>query len=63
MATGPQIEKLDLPVCAPPRREKVDDLLDTTERAYLVDALSKTRESCVEAAKLAGLSLKPSNER
>ncbi|HJT23437.1 MAG TPA: sigma 54-interacting transcriptional regulator [bacterium] len=57
LATGPQIEKLDLPIEAP-KKEKLDDLLDLTEKTYLVDALTKSRGSLTETAKLGGLSLK-----
>jgi len=57
LASGPQVEKLDIPVCAP-ATEKLDDLLNNTEKAYLVDALTKTRGRLAETAKLSGLSLK-----
>lgn len=57
MATGPQIEKLDIPVC-PPNTEKLEDLLATTEQAYLVDVLSKTHGQLQETVKRTGLSLK-----
>ncbi len=57
MASGPQVERLDLPICAP-AAQKLDDLLDTTEKAYLVDLLTKTRGHLQEGARLSGLSLK-----
>ena len=58
MATGPhQIEKLDVEI-APSSGEKLDQLLDTTERGYLVDALAKTKGKLRDAALLSGLSLK-----
>jgi len=57
MASGPQIDRLDLPIYAP-THEKLDDLLDNTEKAYLVDILSKTRGVLSQTAKLSGLSLK-----
>jgi PAS domain S-box-containing protein len=57
LATGPQIEKLDVPIEAP-KTEKLDDLLDLTEKTYLVDTLTKTRGGLNETAKLSGLSLK-----
>jgi DNA-binding NtrC family response regulator len=57
MAAGPQIEKLDVGI-VPCVGEKLDDLLDTTERGYLVDALAKTKGKLQDAALLAGLSQK-----
>lgn len=57
MATGPQIMKLDVNV-APPSAEKLEVLLDSTERGYLVDALAKTKGKLCDAARLAGLSQK-----
>jgi DNA-binding NtrC family response regulator len=57
MATGPQIEKLDVEI-APSSWEKLDQLLDTTERGYLVDALAKTKGKLRDASLLSGLSLK-----
>ncbi len=57
LATGPQVERLDLPVTAP-KTEKLDDLLSITEKAYLVDALTKTRGRLMETAKQSGLNLK-----
>jgi len=58
MAQGPVIEKLDVAVCAPPPAEKLDNLLNNTEKAYLVDTLAKCRGRVAEAARQAGLSLK-----
>jgi sigma-54 dependent transcriptional regulator, acetoin dehydrogenase operon transcriptional activator AcoR len=57
MATGPVVEKLDLSICAP-KNENLEDLLENTEKAYLVDALTKTRGRLAETAKLSRLSLK-----
>lgn len=57
LATGSQIEKLDLPIEVP-KKEKLDDLLDLTEKTYLVDVLTKARGGLAETAKLSGLSLK-----
>ncbi len=57
MATGPQIAKLDVGIVSP-SGEKLDQLLDTTERGYLVDALAKTKGKLQDAACLSGLSLK-----
>jgi len=57
LATGPQVGKLDLPIEVP-KKEKLDDLLDTTEKAYLVDVLSKTHGNPGETAQLSGLNLK-----
>jgi DNA-binding NtrC family response regulator len=57
MATGTQIDRLDLPVCAP-TVEKLEDLLGNTEKAYLVDALTKSRGVLAHTAQLSGLSLK-----
>lgn len=57
MATGPVVEKLDLSICAP-KNENLEDLLEITEKAYLVDALTKTRGSLAETAKFSQLSLK-----
>ncbi|HTC21275.1 MAG TPA: sigma 54-interacting transcriptional regulator [bacterium] len=57
MASGAQIDHLDLPICAP-TVEKLDDLMDNTEKAYLVDALTKTRGALAQTAKHSGLSLK-----
>jgi len=57
LATGPLVEKLDVDVCAP-KAERLDDLLNNTEKSYLVDILSKTRGKLTESAKQADLSLK-----
>lgn len=57
MAQGNLIERLDLPIDAP-KGEKLEDLLSVTEKAYLVDTLTKTKGNSAEAAKLSGLSLK-----
>lgn len=57
LARGPVIERLDLPSCAP-KVEKLDDLMSITEKAYLVETLTKTRGELAEAAKLSGLTLK-----
>ncbi|HTA76234.1 MAG TPA: helix-turn-helix domain-containing protein, partial [bacterium] len=38
--------------------EKLDDLLNTTEKAYLVDALTKTSGRLTDTAKQAGLTQK-----
>jgi len=58
MAQGPQIEKLEVAVCAPPPAEKLDNLLNITEKAYLVDALTKAHGRLGETAEQAGLSVK-----
>ena len=57
LATGPLVEKLDVDVCAP-KTERLDDLLNSTEKTYLVDILTKTHGKLGEAAKQADLSLK-----
>lgn len=57
MATGPKIEKLDLPICAP-QAEKLDEQLSLTEKAFLVDALTKSQGRLGKAAQGSGLSLK-----
>jgi PAS domain S-box-containing protein len=57
MATGSSIERLEIPVEAP-RSEKLGDLLEITEKAYLVDALAKARGGLTTAARSSGLSLK-----
>jgi DNA-binding NtrC family response regulator len=57
LATGSRIERLDLPVAAP-QTDRLDDLLGITEKAYLVDAMTKTRGRMTEAAKRSGLNLK-----
>jgi DNA-binding NtrC family response regulator len=57
LASGSQIGQLDLPVSAP-QTGKLDDLLGITEKAYLVDALTKARGRLTEAAKGSGLNLK-----
>jgi DNA-binding NtrC family response regulator len=59
LATGPQIESFDLPINPPSaENEKLDDLLTTTEKAYLVDALTKTEGRLTDTAKQAGLTQK-----
>ena len=58
LASGPVIAKLDVPIEALPKTEKLDDLLGLTEKTYLVDLLTKSRGSLSGAAHLAGLSLK-----
>ena len=58
MAQGPQIEKLDVAICAPPPAEKLESLLDSTEKAYLVDTLARTRGHLTDTAHQAGLSVK-----
>lgn len=57
LAKGPQVEKLDVDICAP-KTEKLEDLLNNTENAFLVDALTKARGRLAEVAGLSGLSLK-----
>ena len=57
MASGPVIETLDLPVQAP-GTGKLEDLLNGTEKAYLVDILSKSNGRLQETSRKAGLSLK-----
>lgn len=57
MASGPQIQRLDLPIDAP-KEEKLEELLENTEKAYLVDALTKTRGNLADTVRLSGLSLK-----
>ena len=57
LAKGPEVEQLDVDICAP-KIEKLDHLLNQTENAYLVDALTKTRGRLAEAADHSGLSLK-----
>jgi DNA-binding NtrC family response regulator len=57
MAGGPVIERLDLPACAP-KVDKLDDLMNITEKAYLVEALTKSRGDLAAIAELSGLSLK-----
>lgn len=57
MATGPMILRLDVAV-DPVSGEKLEEKLDLTERAYLVDVLSKTRGKLQDAALLAGLNPK-----
>jgi len=57
LATGAEIGRLDLPICAP-TAERLEDLLGTTEKAYLVDALSKTQGHLLQTARQAGLGLK-----
>ena len=57
LAKGPLVEKLDVEITAP-KTEKLDDLLNNTEKAYLVDALTKSRGRLAESAELSGLSLK-----
>jgi DNA-binding NtrC family response regulator len=57
LASGPRIERLDLPISAP-QTGKLDDLLGITEKAYLVDAMTKSRGRLAEAAKGSGLNLK-----
>ena len=58
LATGPVIAKLDVPIEAPPKAEKLDDHLGLTEKTYLVDLLTKCHGGLSDAARLAGLSLK-----
>jgi DNA-binding NtrC family response regulator len=59
LATGPQIDRLDLSISAPTEEnKKLDDLLETTEKAYLVDALTKTGGRLAETAKQSGLTPK-----
>jgi DNA-binding NtrC family response regulator len=59
LATGPQIDNFDLPITPPSaENEKLDDLLSITEKAYLVDALSKSEGRLVDTAKQAGLTQK-----
>src|SRR5258708_1084831 len=57
LATGPLIEKLDVDVCAP-KTERLDDLLNSTEKAYLVDILARTHGKLGDAAQQADWSLK-----
>jgi two-component system NtrC family response regulator len=57
LARGPVIERLDLPSCAP-KVEKLEDLMSITEKAYLVETLTKTRGDLAGAAELSGLNLK-----
>jgi len=57
LATGTDISQLDLPICAP-TSERLGDLLEITEKAYLVDALSKTQGHLLQTARQAGLGLK-----
>jgi DNA-binding NtrC family response regulator len=58
MAKGPVIERLEVPVCAPPAEEKLDNLLSNTEKAYLVEVLRKNHGSVSETSKQSGLGLK-----
>ena len=59
LATGPRIESFDLPINPPAaENEKLDDLLNTTEKAYLVDALTKSEGRLTDTAKQAGLTQK-----
>lgn len=59
LATGPSIERLDLSISAPSAEDqKLDDLLETTEKAYLVDTLTKTGGKLLETAKQSGLTPK-----
>jgi Nif-specific regulatory protein len=59
LATGSQIESFDLPINPPSaEKEKLDDLLNTTEKAYLVDALTKSEGRLIATAKQAGLTQK-----
>ncbi|HTA77683.1 MAG TPA: sigma 54-interacting transcriptional regulator [bacterium] len=59
LASGPQIDDLSLPISAPSaENEKLDDLLETTEKAYLVDALTKSNGRLVDTAKQSGLTQK-----
>jgi PAS domain S-box-containing protein len=57
LAKGVEIEQLDLPVCAP-QTGKLEDLLETTEKTYLVDALTKTRGRLAQTAAAANMGLK-----
>ncbi|HET9869262.1 MAG TPA: helix-turn-helix domain-containing protein, partial [bacterium] len=57
LATGAEIAELDLPVCAP-SAERLGDLLEVTEKAYLVDALTKAQGNLLTTARQAGLGLK-----
>ncbi len=57
MAKGPEIEKLEVDICAP-KTEKLEELLSITEKTYLVDTLTKSKGRLVEAVKQSGLSLK-----
>jgi transcriptional regulator of acetoin/glycerol metabolism len=57
MARGPVIERLDLPACAP-KVDKLEDLMHITEKAYLVESLTKSRGDLAAIAELSGLSLK-----
>jgi len=57
LATGPEIEKLDIAI-TPPQTARLGDLMNITEQAYLVDALTKTKGCLKDASELAGLSLK-----
>jgi DNA-binding NtrC family response regulator len=59
LATGPQIESFDLPLGAPlMEHEKLDDLLSSTEKAYLVEVLTSVEGRLAETAKQAGLTQK-----
>jgi transcriptional regulator of acetoin/glycerol metabolism len=57
LARGPVIDRLDLPACTP-KVEKLEDLMSITEKAYLVETLTKTRGDLTAATQLSGLSLK-----
>jgi len=57
LAKGPVVEKLDVEFYAP-KTEKLDDLLGNTEKAYLVDALTKTQGRLPATAEHSGLRLK-----
>ncbi|HVZ80697.1 MAG TPA: sigma 54-interacting transcriptional regulator [bacterium] len=57
LAQGPVIDRLDLPSCAP-KVEKLDDLMSITEKAYLVETLTKSRGDLAEVVKLSGLTPK-----
>jgi two-component system response regulator PilR (NtrC family)/two-component system response regulator AtoC len=59
LAKGEEIDRLELPITPPTAEDqKLDDLLDTTEKAYLVDALAKAGGRLAETAKQSGLNLK-----
>jgi DNA-binding NtrC family response regulator len=57
LASGAEITQLDLPICAP-TAERLGDLLEITEKAYLVDTLNKAQGNLIATARQAGLGLK-----
>jgi two-component system response regulator AtoC len=57
LAKNSQIENLDVPVSLP-KIKKLGDLLQMTEKAYLVDLLSQTKGAISGTARQAGLNLK-----